>query len=94
MDFSFEGLATCCVAPGTFTNGSGNSGANGSLSLAVAMINSSSLYLMFGDGFGDADFDDMVVRVDAVSAVPVPAAFWLFGTALIGFIGMSRRTKV
>jgi len=29
-----------------------------------------------------------------VSAVPVPAAVWLFGTALIGFIGMSRRTKV
>ncbi len=30
----------------------------------------------------------------SVSAVPVPAAFWLFGTALIGFIGMSRRTRV
>jgi hypothetical protein len=29
-----------------------------------------------------------------VSPVPVPAAFWLFGTALIGFVGMSRRTKV
>ena len=29
-----------------------------------------------------------------ISAVPVPAAFWLFGTALIGFIGFSRRTKV
>jgi len=30
----------------------------------------------------------------SVSPVPVPAAVWLFGTALIGFIGMSRRTKV
>jgi len=29
-----------------------------------------------------------------VSPVPVPAAVWLFGTALIGFIGMSRRTRV
>jgi hypothetical protein len=28
------------------------------------------------------------------SPVPVPAAVWLFGTALLGFIGMSRRTKV
>ena len=28
------------------------------------------------------------------SAVPVPAAVWLFGTALIGFVGMSRRRKV
>lgn len=26
--------------------------------------------------------------------VPVPAAFWLFGTALIGFIGYSRRRTV
>lgn len=30
----------------------------------------------------------------SVSAVPVPAAFWLFGTALIGFVGLSRKTKV
>jgi len=29
-----------------------------------------------------------------VPAVPVPAAFWLFGTALIGFVGFSRRRKV
>ena len=28
------------------------------------------------------------------AAVPVPAAVWLFGTALIGFVGMSRRRKV
>jgi hypothetical protein len=29
-----------------------------------------------------------------VAPVPVPAAIWLFGTALIGFVGMSRRTVV
>ena len=28
------------------------------------------------------------------SEVPVPAAFWLFGTALIGFAGMSRSRSV
>ena len=28
------------------------------------------------------------------SPVPVPAAVWLFGTALVGFIGLSRRTRV
>lgn len=94
LDFSFEGLATCCVLPGIFTNGEGNSGANGGLSLAVAILNPSTLYLMFGDGYGDADFDDMVVKVEAMSAVPVPASIWLFGTALLGFIGISRRTKV
>ena len=30
----------------------------------------------------------------SISTIPVPAAFWLFGTALIGFIGLSRRTKI
>ena len=34
------------------------------------------------------------VAIYGVSPIPVPAAFWLFGTALIGFIGFSRRTKV
>lgn len=29
-----------------------------------------------------------------VSPVPVPAAFWLFGSALIGFVGISRRRKI
>jgi hypothetical protein len=33
-------------------------------------------------------------RVADVSEIPVPAAFWLFGTALIGFIGYSRRTRL
>jgi hypothetical protein len=28
------------------------------------------------------------------SVVPIPAAVWLFGTALIGFVGYSRRRKV
>ena len=35
-----------------------------------------------------------VTEFGQVSAVPVPASVWLFGTALIGFIGFSRRTKV
>jgi len=34
------------------------------------------------------------VAIYGVSPVPVPAAFWLFGTALIGFIGYSRRRSV
>ena len=29
-----------------------------------------------------------------VSPVPLPSAVWLFGSALVGFIGMSRRTRV
>jgi len=29
-----------------------------------------------------------------IPPIPVPAAVWLFGTALVGFIGISRRRKV
>jgi hypothetical protein len=37
---------------------------------------------------------DEAVGLGDVPAVPVPAAIWLFGTALIGFIGISRRTNL
>jgi hypothetical protein len=38
------------------------------------------------------DYDKYQLQIARV--VPVPAAVWLFGTALIGFIVMSRRTTV
>ena len=31
--------------------------------------------------------------VEAVSSVPVPNAFWLFGTGLIGIVGIARRNN-
>ncbi len=34
------------------------------------------------------------VSVLGASAVPVPAAIWLFGTALLGFIGFGRRRSI
>lgn len=40
----------------------------------------------------DVYFDNVSVTVD-VSAVPVPAAAWLFGSGLIGLVGMARRKK-
>jgi hypothetical protein len=37
-----------------------------------------------------------VVQVDVrvVSAIPVPAAVWLFGSGLLGLVGIARRKKV
>ena len=49
---------------------------------------------------GDAIYDgliepnlDLRFRVTPVSAVPVPAAIWLFGTALVGLVGFNKRRK-
>jgi hypothetical protein len=39
-------------------------------------------------GGGDRDFNDVVVEV---SVVPIPAAAWLFGSGLLGLIGIARR---
>ena len=50
----------------------------------------------FGDqgGLGkDFSFYGWAVRAGDVSAVPVPAAVWLFGSGLIGLLGLARRKK-
>jgi len=45
-------------------------------------------------GIAQLNAGTLVRRDIDIPQVPVPAAVWLFGTALIGFIGLSRRTKV
>ena len=41
----------------------------------------------YGNFLDDVNFG---VHTSSVSAVPVPAAFWMFGTGLLGFIGMRK----
>jgi len=41
-------------------------------------------------GGGDRDFNDLVVEA-SVAPVPIPAAVWLFGSGLLGLIGIARR---
>jgi hypothetical protein len=57
-----------------------------------------------GDGIGgvpmttapfpgyNANFDITSVHIDSIS-VPVPAAVWLFGSGLLGLVGVARRRK-
>ena len=42
-------------------------------------------------GFNGTTGDDF--PVSGVSAVPVPAAVWLFGSGLVGLVGVARRRK-
>ncbi len=50
----------------------------------------------FGNGNQSASYKStsryaLAVRPGDVAAVPVPAAFWLFGSGLLGLIGVARR---
>ena len=39
--------------------------------------------------------DEPLFKTDlAIGVIPVPAGIWLFGTALVGFVGYSRRRKI
>lgn len=60
------------------------------LAYGVVFNNGRSVLAFFGDGRGDADFDDMVVRIDAV---PVPAAGLLLLGALGGLGALRSRKK-
>lgn len=40
---------------------------------------------------GDHDYNDLVIRVSGVSAVPVPSALWLFGSGILGLVAVVRR---
>ena len=64
--------------------------------------NSANITTLDGDGDGipgisliDGPFVGFSHAVNgALTSVPVPAAVWLFGSGLIGLIGMARRKKV
>jgi hypothetical protein len=46
-----------------------------------------------GLGYVAYDNIDVTSAVGGVNAVPVPAAVWLFGSALIGLVGLGKRKK-
>ena len=46
----------------------------------------------FGDG-GSSGFDGTITSVQASTVVPVPATVWLFGSGLLGLVGVARRKK-
>ena len=70
---------------GTFTSGS-------SFSALLSALNSGDFRVgLHVQAIAPGDKSDSYVNV---SPVPLPAAAWLFGSALIGFISLSNRRKV
>ena len=77
-----------------FASGGGGTATNGGpitspLSFAFAAITDTSVIVLFGDGAGDQDFDDMAVRI-SVSQIPLPPAVWLLISAILGLVSFSR----
>ncbi len=92
LDFIFatNGAASGGI-PGAYKNATGTLGLGG-LWLGVFLESQTSAILMFGDGYGDTDFDDMIVRA-TVAPVPLPAAVWMFVAALAGFAGIRSKAR-
>ena len=91
LPFMFETNGAVAGSAGTATN---HGEIMGSMSLTFSQIfnNGRSVIAFFGDGAGDSDYDDLVMRIDVV---PVPAALPLFGTGLaaLGFMGWRRKRQ-
>ncbi|HFD32315.1 MAG TPA: VPLPA-CTERM sorting domain-containing protein [Gammaproteobacteria bacterium] len=45
------------------------------------------------DNYKTSSFFGWAVQTGDVSAVPVPAAAWLFGSGLLGLVGAARRKR-
>ena len=62
------------------------------------LLGESWVYAFFGDGLGDHDFDDMIIKILAYSQpggsgnspVPLPPALVLFGSGLVGLMSLKR----
>lgn len=49
-------------------------------------------WLMEDIGGGDYDYNDLCASIK-VTPTPVPAAVWLFGSGLVGLVGLRRKNK-
>ncbi len=54
---------------------------------------SGSILISASNDFGGNSFSTRLRQISAPSAVPLPASVWLFGSGLIGLLGISRRKR-
>ncbi|AXI46033.1 hypothetical protein C1J03_08395 [Sulfitobacter sp. SK012] len=95
VDLNFE---TNNLSESDFISNLFGSASDSRLSIAFSDISNdpfaTSVYAFFGDGAGDNDFDDLVLRIDTfeVSEVPLPAGGILLISAL-GGLAAARRAR-
>lgn len=83
---SYDPLGDALLYDWTFDDGSSGSGAI--VTHTYDLPGTYTAILTVVDPLGLLDFTTLEINV---SAVPVPPAVWLFGSGLIGLIGMARR---
>lgn len=92
LDFSFTSDGANALTPVDNASGENLNGLG-----IMTSTTTLDLVLAYNDNLlnrGDSDFDDMLMRAEFSStAVPLPAAVWLFGSGLLGLIGIARRRK-
>jgi hypothetical protein len=88
LTFATDGKITtpCAIANGYV------GGSTCQIAFSSLLSGDTATYVMFGDGIGDSDLDDIVFRVD-VSEVPVPAAGFLLIGGLGAMAALRRRKK-
>ncbi|MBV1866717.1 MAG: VPLPA-CTERM sorting domain-containing protein [Marinosulfonomonas sp.] len=94
LERTWEDLNRNMIVNEALTIANNGLSAFGNLSMAFGEVfnNNSSVLVFFGDGRGDGDYDDMVVRIDA-SVVPLPATAFLMLGALGGLGALRGRKK-
>ena len=84
-----------CTALGctghTFTNGNAQLVWNGTYGSTYQLNYSATVPIGDPSGFGGTQY--FLHLEGVVNAVPVPAAVWLFGSGLLGLVGIARRKK-
>ena len=88
-DGGFGGGGSAAGCPGGGGGGGYSGGDGGRVAGGGGSYNSGINQLaLAGVGLGDG-----VITISSISKVPVPAAIWLFGSGLLGLIGIARRKK-
>jgi len=64
--------------------------ASAGLSIGFYVVDDYTVYALFGDGAGDSDYDDLVIKI---SAIPLPAGALLLLSGLGGIAVLRRRKQ-
>jgi hypothetical protein len=70
-----------------------DSGASWIADAAVVALGANAYSVTFSTGANVIEVDVQVVSVIPPVVIPVPAALWLFGSGLLGLVGVARRKK-